>query len=47
MFGRHLEKPVCECCAVVRREFDRLLTYEIDGLPTTTTKPWRGIFGVG
>jgi hypothetical protein len=31
-----LEKRVCECYAVVKREFDRLLPYKIHGLPTTT-----------
>jgi CRP-like cAMP-binding protein len=28
-----LEKRVCECYAVVKREYDRLLPYEIPGLP--------------
>ena len=28
-----LEKRVCECYAVVKREFDRLLPYSIPGLP--------------
>jgi len=32
-----LEKRVCECYAVVKKEFDRLLPYEIHGLPKTTT----------
>ncbi len=32
-----LEKRVCECYAVVKREFDRLLPYRIHGLPNTTT----------
>ena len=31
-----LEKRVCECYAVVKKEFDRLLPYEIHGLPNTT-----------
>lgn len=34
-----LEERVCECYAVVKREFDRLLPYEIRGLPTTMAKP--------
>jgi CRP-like cAMP-binding protein len=32
-----LEKRVCECYAVVKKEFDRLLPYKIHGLPNTTT----------
>ena len=32
-----LEKRVCECYAVVRKEYDRLLPYRIPGLPSTTT----------
>jgi CRP-like cAMP-binding protein len=32
-----LEKRVCECYAVVKKEFDRLLPYKILGLPNTTT----------
>ena len=32
-----LEKRVCECYAVVKKEFDRLLPYKIPGLPNTTT----------
>ena len=32
-----LEKCVCECYAVVKKEFDRLLPYKIHGLPNTTT----------
>jgi CRP-like cAMP-binding protein len=28
-----LEKRVCECYAVVKKEIDRLLPYEINGLP--------------
>ena len=31
-----LEKRVCECYAVVKREYDRLLPYEIPGLPRST-----------
>ena len=31
-----LEKRVCECYAVVKKEFDRLLPYKIGGLPKTT-----------
>jgi CRP-like cAMP-binding protein len=34
-----LEKRVCECYAVVKKEYDRLLPYEIPGLPNTTTRP--------
>jgi len=30
-----LEKRVCECYAVVKREYDRLLPYQIPGLPNT------------
>ena len=32
-----LEKRVCECYAVVKKEFDRLLSYKIPGPPNTTT----------
>ena len=32
-----LEKRVCECYAVVKKESDRLLPYKIPGLPKTTT----------
>jgi CRP-like cAMP-binding protein len=32
-----LEQRVCECYAVVKKEFDRLLPYKIPGLPNTTT----------
>jgi len=32
-----LEDHVCECYAVVKKELDRLLPYEIPGLPNTTT----------
>jgi CRP-like cAMP-binding protein len=31
-----LEKRVCECYAVVKKELDRLLPYKIDDLPNTT-----------
>ncbi len=34
-----LERRVCECYAVVKKEYDRLLPYEIPGLPNTTTQP--------
>ena len=30
-----LEQRVCECYAVVKKEFDRLLPYRIPGLPTS------------
>ena len=30
-----LERRVCECYAVVKREYDRLLPYTIPGLPNT------------
>ena len=32
-----LEKRVCECYAVVKKEFDRLLPYKIHAPPNTTT----------
>ena len=32
-----LEKRVCECYAVVKKEYDRLLPYEIPGLPNRNT----------
>src|SRR5487761_2680123 len=32
-----LEKRVCECYAVVKREYDRLLPYEIPDLPNTAS----------
>ena len=32
-----LEKRVCECYAVVKKEYDRLLPYKIPGLRNTTT----------
>jgi CRP-like cAMP-binding protein len=32
-----LEKRVCECYAVVKKEYDRLLPYKIPGLSDTTT----------
>jgi hypothetical protein len=31
-----LEQRVCECYAVVKKEYDRLLPYKIPGLPNTT-----------
>jgi CRP-like cAMP-binding protein len=31
-----MEKRVCECYAVVKKEYDRLLPYRIPGLPNTT-----------
>jgi CRP-like cAMP-binding protein len=31
-----VEKRVCECYAVVKKEFDRLLPYKIHGLPSAT-----------
>jgi CRP-like cAMP-binding protein len=34
-----LEMRVCECYAVVKKEYDRLLPYKIPGLPNTTTQP--------
>src|ERR1035437_8824743 len=34
-----LEKRVCECYAVVKKEFDRLLPYKIPGRPNKTTYP--------
>ena len=34
-----LEQRVCECYAVVKKEIDRLLPYEIPSLPVATTKP--------
>ena len=34
-----LEQRVCECYAVVKKEYDRLLPYEIPGLPNSTTRP--------
>jgi CRP-like cAMP-binding protein len=33
----NLEKRVCECYAVVKKEFDRLLPYKIHDLPNATT----------
>src|SRR5471030_1167149 len=33
-----LEKSVCECYAVVKKEFDRLLPNKIPGVPNTTTQ---------
>jgi CRP-like cAMP-binding protein len=32
-----LEKRVCECYAVVKREYDRLLPYQIPGLPASSS----------
>ena len=32
-----LERRVCECYAVVKREYDRLLPYRVPGLPNTAT----------
>jgi CRP-like cAMP-binding protein len=32
-----MEKRVCECYAVVKQEYDRLLPYKIPGVPTRTT----------
>jgi CRP-like cAMP-binding protein len=32
-----LEKRVCECYAVVKKEYDRLLPYKIPGLPNAAT----------
>ena len=37
-----LEQRVCECYAVVKREYDRLLPYKIPGLANTTTQPLAG-----
>ena len=34
-----LEERVCECYAVVKKEYDRLLPYTIPGLPNTPTQP--------
>ena len=31
-----LEQRVCECYAVVKKEYDRLLPYNIPGLPSAT-----------
>ncbi len=31
-----LEKRVCECYAVVKKEFERLLPYKVPNLPDTT-----------
>jgi Mn-dependent DtxR family transcriptional regulator len=33
-----LEKRVCECYAVVKKEYDRLLPYEITSPPTKTPR---------
>ena len=32
-----LEKRVCECYAMVKREYDRLLPYQIPGLPASSS----------
>jgi hypothetical protein len=37
-----LEERVCECYAVVKKEYDRLLPYTIPGLPNTPTQPLPG-----
>jgi len=37
-----LEKRVCECYAVVKKEYDRLLPYKIPVLPNTTTPSLAG-----
>ena len=37
-----LEKRVCECYAVVKKEYDRLLPYQIPGLQHTTAHPLHG-----
>ena len=34
-----LEKRACECYAVVKKEYDRLLPYNIPGLPNTSAEP--------
>jgi CRP-like cAMP-binding protein len=34
-----LEKRVCECYAVVKKEYDRLLPYQVPGLPNETRQP--------
>jgi len=34
-----LEQRVCECYAVVKKEYDRLLPYKIPGMQNTTTRP--------
>jgi CRP-like cAMP-binding protein len=34
-----LEKRVCECYAVVKKEYDRLIPYTIPGLPNKATHP--------
>ena len=36
-----LEQRVCECYAVVKKEYDRLLPYNIPGLPNTPAQPLR------
>jgi CRP-like cAMP-binding protein len=37
-----LEQRVCECYAVVKREYERLLPYKIPGQPKTTTSAFGG-----
>jgi CRP-like cAMP-binding protein len=37
-----LEQRVCECYAVVKKEYDRLLPYEIPEVPNTTASPLPG-----
>jgi CRP-like cAMP-binding protein len=37
-----LEKRVCECYAVVKSEYDRLLPYKLPGLQDPTTQPSAG-----
>jgi len=37
-----LEQRVCECYAVVKKEYDRLLPYKIPGPPDRTTQPLAG-----
>jgi Mn-dependent DtxR family transcriptional regulator len=32
-----LEKRVCECYAVVKREYDRLLPYKVSGVPPSVS----------
>jgi Mn-dependent DtxR family transcriptional regulator len=36
-----LEKRVCECYKVVKKEYDRLLPYELPVPPDKTTSPQR------
>jgi Mn-dependent DtxR family transcriptional regulator len=37
-----LEQRVCECYAVVKKEYERLLPYKIPGQPNTTTSAFDG-----